>query len=85
MSDYLTFPDFGFNLLDNLDGILEEFDDNELLTSVQETEKEIQEKPRFASLKDSDLNDLVENAQSKGTKKATKWSTKAFEGNYKMC
>ena len=40
------------------------------------------EEPRFASLSDKQLDDLIEGAQSKSTKYATKFAVSVFKGIY---
>ena len=76
------FPNFDVNIIEW------DCEDSELLACAEKVEEE-QEKvaknsaftSRFATLEQKDLIGIISDAQSKGTKKATKWIVKTFEGN----
>ena len=54
-----------------------------LLPTEPEEKKQKKEAPeRFASLDDRELDDLVEGAQAKTTKYATKYAVNVFQGNF---
>ena len=54
-----------------------------LLPTEPEEKKQKKEAPeRFASLDDRELDDLVEEAQAKSTKYATKYAVNVFQGNF---
>ena len=48
----------------------------------QEGSQKPQEKPRFASLPSSDLDQIVSERHSKKTKQTTNWSISTFKGLY---
>ena len=54
-----------------------------LLPTEPEEKKLKKEAPeRFASLDDRELDDLVDGAQAKSTKYATKYAVNVFQGNF---
>ena len=57
--------------------------DQELVGHVEQFEEKEKENSRFAALNDSELQEIVADAEIKGTKTNTKWFVKTFEGKYK--
>ena len=55
----------------------------DLFPPEPEEKKQKKEEPqRFACLNDRELDDLVEEAQAKSTKYATKYAVNVFQGNF---
>ena len=77
-------PVFDLNLFDFENYIPEwgNISDQELVGHVERFEEE-KEHSRFAALNDSELQEIVADAEAKGTKRNTKWVVKTFEGKYK--
>ena len=61
-----------------------ECSDAELLACLEVVEKtEAEKASRFATLNSDELQEIVSNAEAKGSKRNTKWFVKMFEGKYK--
>ena len=61
-----------------------ECSDAELLACLEVVEKtEAEKASRFAILNSDELQEIVSNAEAKGSKRNTKWFVKMFEGKYK--
>ena len=73
------FPNFEVNLEESL---FSEIEDQELVVEVEKLENEAGLSSRFRLCEEVDLNQLVENADAKGTKRNTKWVIKLIEGLY---
>ena len=70
-----TFPSFDRKSIDL--GI-----DHLFPSEPEERKQKREEQQRFACLDVSELDDLVEGAQAKTTKYATKYTVNAFQGNF---
>ena len=73
------FPNFDLNLGESF---FSEKEDEELVLEVEKLEQETEKSTRFRRYEESDLNQLVVNADAKGTKRNTKWVIKLLEGKY---
>ena len=78
-------PVFDLNLFDFENYIPEwgNVSDQELVGHVERFEEKEKKNSRFAALNDSELQEIVADAEAKGTKRNTKWVVKTFEGKYK--
>lgn len=76
--DFPTFSLFDENLIPEW-AEDDHIPDKDLLSSV-ETLEDKHLSSRFPTLCDAELTAIVENSQTKSTKKTTKWLVKTFEG-----
>ena len=74
IDDEIVYPDYDSD--EELLAICDEYDLANL-TTVEETTTN---PSRFATIGQGQLNEIVDNAQAKGTKKATKWAVNVFKG-----
>lgn len=82
------FPNFDIHFEDNdsdeeLAAFCDEYDTSlpQSLVPVEETTSA--NTNRFATIDQNQQNEIVDNAQAKGTKKATKWAVNVFQGKHK--